>query len=131
LTWGARRERKEERERERERKRIDDWERNDEQEWRSPSGKAGGGKHKSKEHQDLLRAFEWKIGGRERRSMDGRSVWSAVSPGTSRMGSVSGHKDDGATLGRVVSGGRRRSGGPLSREVSRQDGMGVGTVAEE
>jgi len=92
---------------------------------------------KSKAHQDLLRAFEWKLG-EGRKSIDGRksgSFMSGISPGTSRMGSV----DDGHALGRVWSAGRKRSSvagaGPLSREVSRDEESGVmhpvGTVTEE
>ena len=66
--------------------------------------------------------------------MDGRrssSMFSGISPGASRMGSV----DDGVSMGaRKRSEGR--GPGMLSREVSRDDGPGivqttVGTVTEE
>jgi hypothetical protein len=56
---------------------------------------------------------------------------SGVSPGTSRMNSVDGERP--RRFGSFGMGRKRSSGataGPLSREVSRDEG-GVGTVAEE
>jgi len=131
LTWGS--SRKKEKSRESREKRLEDWEKHDEKEWVQPKSTRPG--KKSKAHQDLLRAFEWKLKD-GRKSIDGRrsgSFMSGISPGTSRMGSV----DDGHALGRVWSAGRKRSSvaGPLSREVSRDEESGVvhpvGTVAEE
>jgi len=131
LTWGS--SRKKEKSRESREKRLEDWEKQDEKEWVQPKSTRPG--KKSKAHQDLLRAFEWKLKD-GRKSIDGRrsgSFMSGISPGTSRMGSV----DDGNALGRVWSAGRKRSSvaGPLSREVSRDEESGVmhpvGTVAEE
>jgi len=130
LTWGSRRKEKERDNRE---KRLEEWEQHDEKEWVQPKAQRSG--KKSKAHQDLLRAFEWKLKD-GRKSIDGRrsgSMMSGISPGTSRMGSV----DDGHALGRVWSSGRKRSSvaGPLSREVSRDEESGVvhpvGTVTEE
>jgi len=121
LTWGSRRKEKESDNRE---KKLEEWEKSDEREWVQPNSTRPG--KKSKAHQDLLRAFEWKLKD-GRKSIDGRrsgSVMSGISPGTSRMGSV----DDGQALGRVrSSGGRKRSSvaGPLSREVSRDEESGV------
>jgi len=129
LTWGGR---KKEKSRESREKRLEEWEKSDEKEWVQPKSTPPG--KKSKPHQDLLRAFEWKLKD-GRKSVDGRrsgSMMSGISPGTSRMGSV----DDGHALGRVWSAGRKRSSvaGPLSREVSRDEERvvhPVGTVAEE
>ncbi|KAE9378680.1 hypothetical protein N431DRAFT_433791 [Stipitochalara longipes BDJ] len=128
LTWGNRKEKREEKER----KRLEDWEKNDAAEWN------GRRKPKSKQHQDLLRAFEWKFnaGGMEGaeggRRWSGWSMASGVSPGTSRMNSVDGERP--RRFGSFGMGRKRSSGagtGPLSREVSRDDGGGVGTVPEE
>jgi hypothetical protein len=131
LTWGS--SRKKEKSRESREKKLEDWEKHDEKEWVQPKSTRPG--KKSKVHQDLLRAFEWKLKD-GRKSIDGRrsgSFMSGISPGTSRMGSV----DDEHALGRVWSAGRKRSSvaGPLSREVSRDEESEVvhpvGTVAEE
>jgi hypothetical protein len=80
----------------------------------------------------MLRAFEWRL--RERGSLDGRSMFSGISPGQSRVGSV----DDGRSPRGSLAGVRKRSGamGMLSREVSREEvevvpPHGVGVVAEE
>lgn len=56
---------------------------------------------------------------------------SGVSPGTSRVGSVDVEGDRKPR--KSTGGGRKWSGGGLSREVSRDDsgGTGVETVAEE
>ena len=130
LTWGSRRKEKDRDSRE---KKLEEWEKSDEREWVQPKSTRPG--KKSKAHQDLLRAFEWKLKD-GRKSVDGRrsgSMMSGISPGTSRIGSV----DDGLGLGRVWSAGRKRSSvaGPLSREVSRDEESGVvhpvGSVAEE
>jgi hypothetical protein len=132
LTWGHRSQRKEEKER----KKLEDWEKNDEAEWDKPRA---GRKEKSKQHQDLLRAFEFKLGGEGRPSLEGGrgrrwsgwSMGSGVSPGTSRMNSVDGERP--RRFGSFGMGRKRSSGataGPLSREVSRDEG-GVGTVTEE
>jgi hypothetical protein len=132
LTWGHRSSRKEEKER----KKLEDWEKSDEAEWN------GRKKPKSKQHQDLLRAFEWKFReGQGRSSMEGSgrrwsgwSMASGVSPGTSRMNSVDGERP--RRFGSFGIGRKRSSGagtGGLSREVSRDDDAPgvVGTVAEE
>jgi len=116
---------------------LEDWEKSDEAEWN------GRRKPKSKQHQDLLRTFEWKF--REGRpSMEGAmaggrrwsgwSVGSGVSPGTSRMNSVDGERP--RRFGSFGMGRKRSSGagaGSLSREVSRDDGAPstVGTLPEE
>jgi len=121
LTWGTNKKSREEREEDKARKRLEDWEKKDEQEWREPSSRRPG--RKSKPHQDLLRAFEWKFK-EGRKSLDGGadggsrrwSAWSAVSgvsPGTSRMNSLEGRRKSSAA--------RKRSGGGLSREVTRED----------
>lgn len=66
---------------------------------------------KSQKHQDVLRAFEWGFGAGGKRGSGGEqggrngSVWSGVSPGNSRVGSVD--VDDGGVVGRVLSGGSR------------------------
>jgi hypothetical protein len=132
LTWGNRSSRKEEKER----KKLEDWEKSDQAEWN------GRKKPKSKQHQDLLRAFEWKFReGQGRPSMEGGgrrwsgwSMASGVSPGTSRMNSVDGERP--RRFGSFGMGRKRSSGagtGGLSREVSREDDAPgvVGTVAEE
>jgi hypothetical protein len=132
LTWGNRSHRKEEKEK----KRLEDWEKNDEAEWDKPRA---GRKEKSKQHQDLLRAFEWKFregrpsmeGVSEGRKWSGWSIGSGVSPGTSRMNSVEVERP--RRFGSFGMGRKRSSGasaGPLSREVSRDSG-GVETVTEE
>jgi len=119
LTWGTNKKSREEREEGKARKRLEDWEKNDQQEWKEPSSRRPG--RKSKAHQDLLRAFEWKFK-EGRKSLDaeggGRrwSVWSGVSgvsPGTSRMNSLEGVRKGSAT--------RKKSGGGLSREATRED----------
>jgi len=136
LTWNTagRKEKKEEKAR----KKLEDWERRDEEEWRSPGVKYPG--RKSKAHQDMLRAFEWKFReGRPslensegaRRRWSGWSSISGVSPGNSRMNSVDG---DGGRPRRSTGGGRKWSSGGLSREVSRtEDGAvpAVQSVPEE
>jgi len=63
------------------------------------------------------------------RKWSGWSMGSGVSPGTSRMNSVDGERP--RRFSSFGMGRKRSSGvGPLSREVSRDDG-GVGIVAEE
>jgi len=113
---------------------LEDWEKSDESQWKV------GKKPKSKQHQDLLRAFELKFHD-SRPSMEGAnrrwsgwSMGSGISPGTSRLNSV-----DGDRPRRFGSFGisRRRSSastvGQLSKEVTRDDGVvgAVATVAEE
>jgi hypothetical protein len=126
LTWGSKTDKAAKGEAKR-RKRIEKWEKEDGEAWVEPKTKYPG--RKSKQHQDLLRSFEWKFG---RKSIDGRSMMSGVSPGASRVNSV----DGGNGLMRIISGGRKRSSvgaGSLSREVSRDQpgSMAVGTVVEE
>jgi len=70
-----------------ERKRLEEWEKNDLKEWSEPKGRKG------RKHQDMLRAFEWSFGRKGSTDSSGgvrrsASIWSGVSPGTSRMGSV-------------------------------------------
>jgi len=113
---------------------LEDWEKSDKAEW---NGKR---KPKSKQHQDLLRAFEWNMGGGEGQGIQGGSggrKWSGwsgvsgVSPGTSRMNSLDGERP--RRFGSFGIGRKRSSGagtGPLSREVSRDDAR-IGSVAEE
>jgi len=88
-----------------------------------------------------LRAFEWKFshnaGGEEvgegGRRWSGWSGVSGVNPGTSRMNSVDGERP--RRFGSFGMGRKRSSAagaGPLSREVSRDEGSGtVGSVREE
>jgi len=120
LTWGTNKKSREEREEDKARKRLEDWEKKDEQEWKEPSSRRPG--KKSKAHQDMLRAFEWKFREGKRASLDGEgggrrwSVWSSVSgvsPTTSRMNSLEGVRKGSAS--------RKWSGGGLSREVTRED----------
>ncbi|KAE8441232.1 hypothetical protein EG329_005596 [Mollisiaceae sp. DMI_Dod_QoI] len=117
---------KEEKMAEKQQKRLEYWEQKDRDEWSTPEDgwRRAGAKKRCKQHQDLLRAFEWKFreGERGRNSLEGRrSVVSGISPGQSRVGSV----DD---VG-VVEGGRKRSSGvgmtPLSREVSDEGVVGT------
>lgn len=135
MTWNTGRKEKKE---EKARKKLEDWERRDEEEWRTPGVKYPG--RKSKAHQDVLRAFEWKMrdgrpsvdsqGGGAKRRWSGWSSVSGISPGTSRMNSVDG---EGGRPRRSMGAGRKWSGGGLSREVSRTEdsGLPVQTVAEE
>lgn len=125
---------KQERQRE---KALEDWEKYDHREWVQPSRVT---RHKSKHHQEVLRAFEVNWGGRK--SRDGRSsrqnsVWSGISPGASRASSIA----EGAQLERVRSAdsgrkgslaGRKRSSIlGLTRVASRTDAPPVTTVVEE
>jgi hypothetical protein len=97
------------------------WEKKDKAEWKQPTTRRPG--RKSQKHQDVLRAFEWSFGS-ERKEREG-SVWSGVSPCTSRIGSV----DDGKMgmgIGRVMSAGSGRG-----RLGSRGGSTAVERVVEE
>jgi len=142
LTWTSRKNKPSKEEKDK--KRLEEWEKKDEEEWKEPKTKYP--ERKSKAHQDMLRAFEWKLPGRNsleggrpgevRKRWSGWSGMSGVSPGTSRMNSVEG---DGLGVRRggsvgSVGGMKRGSGGGLSREVTRTESGGqgmVGTVEEE
>jgi hypothetical protein len=134
LTWNSKSSKA--KQEEKAKKRLEDWEKRDEEEWKAPGTKYPG--RKSKAHQDLLRAFEWKRGSFEgSRAGEGRrwslrSSFSGVSPGTSRVNSVEGGEIPKRTGSGAGAAARKRSGG-LSREVSREDGgQGmVETVQEE
>ncbi|KAG9239737.1 hypothetical protein BJ875DRAFT_436248 [Amylocarpus encephaloides] len=117
------------------RKKLEEWQRKDEQEWKTPTN-IRYKKHRSKQHQDVLRNFEWSFGRtpREGDSSNG-SIWSGISPGQSRAGSIA----DGANLDRVTSAGSERTRGSfggrnksstteLSRIASRADAPPAGTM---
>ncbi|KAK0100481.1 hypothetical protein ONS95_008430 [Cadophora gregata] len=121
LTWGKRSKE------DKYRRRIESWEREDQNEWDAPTARPHGRRRKlgSKKEQEVLRAFEWKVCGEGRDSIDGgksRSCFSGVSPGCSRMGSV----DDGCVG--LSSMERERMGSGLVRESSRSDSSGEGSV---
>lgn len=109
---------------EKQQKRLDYWEQKDRLEWTTPEdGWRRSGKKRSKQHQDMLRAFEFDFTAR-RRSV---SSWiSGISPGRSRVGSV---VDNAEASGkpRKRSSAAGNGGTPLSRQVTREeqeDGMG-------
>lgn len=75
-----------------------------------------GKSRKSQAHQDILRGFEMRFGCRE--SLDGRSMFSGISPGASRAGSV---RDTRSPRQSFQMGRKFEGSGPLSREVSRSE----------
>lgn len=101
---------------EKQKKRLDYWEQKDKLEWTTPEdGWRRSGKKRSKQHQDMLRAFEFDFSAR-RKSV---SSWiSGISPGNSRVGSVD-DTDGGKGRKRGSSTGMGRSS--LSRQVTNED----------
>jgi hypothetical protein len=102
LTWTSRKNKREEK--------IERWEKYDQQEWKEPGELSAKGQ-KNRQYQDLLRSFGWKTSSA---SMEGRrsnSSWSGVSPGNSRMNSVTGEQH-GKRASSVVA-------PPFSRELDR------------
>lgn len=85
---------------------------------------------KSKAHQDVLRAFELNFKNARRSLSD--SMFSGISPGQSRVGSVDHSMSPRTSMARK----RSSVAGGLSREISQEDvevvrPRGVGSVAEE
>lgn len=93
------------------RQRLEDWERQDAEEWNRPTAKRPG--RKSQHHQDILRTFEWQFGRKSRDFVPRRSasIWSGVSPGTSMMGR------DEAGLDKVLSENGRDGNGRMGQQL--------------
>jgi hypothetical protein len=135
LTWSREKKSKEEKMAEKQQKRLEYWEQKDKLEWTTPEdGWRRSGKKRSKQHQDMLRAFEFDFSAR-RKSV---SSWiSGISPGQSRVGSVD---DNAESAGK----NRKRSSSAvigsssLSRQVTREEsegqdgslGRAIATVSE-
>ncbi|KUJ13108.1 uncharacterized protein LY89DRAFT_201964 [Mollisia scopiformis] len=135
LTWSRDKRSKEEKMADKQRKRLEYWAEKDRDEWSTPEDghKRSGNKKRSKQHQDMLRQFEFDFNAR-RRSM---SSWiSGISPGQTRVGSVD--STEGQQLSplplRKRSSGAGMGASTLSRQVTREEqepGHAIPSVAEE